>query len=334
MTSRDLVGRTLDFRSPARVPRQAWVLPWAEDNYPVEVERLRSRFPDDIVASPGLYRRQLPVVGAPHGTGTYIDEWGCRFDNVRGATIGLAREPLIADWGELERFRTPDCTLDVDRDAVAAFCRSSGKFVLAGTLVRPFERYCFLRTTGQALSDVLLQPPGFHELLGRIHAHYLREVEAWAATEVDAIYLMDDWGGQDRMLVAPALWRKHFKPLYRDYCEVAAHAGKRVFMHSDGHIADIVGDLIEIGVEALNSQVKCMGVGELGRAFRGRITFWGEIDQEELLPRSSLEDVRRAVAEMREHLYAEGGVIAQCVFGPGAAPENVLEVFRSWQAQA
>jgi hypothetical protein len=34
---------------------------------------------------------------------------------------------------------------------------------------------------------------------------------------------------------------------------------------------------------------------------------------------------------MRERLFANGGVIAQCEFGPGADPENVLEVFRTWR---
>jgi hypothetical protein len=75
-----------------------------------------------------------------------------------------------------------------------------------------------------------------------------------------------------------------------------------------------------------------MGVTELGRRFRGQMTFWGEIDRQELLPHGSLDDVRQAVAEMRQSLHADGGVIAQCEFGPGANPDNVLEVFRAWQA--
>jgi hypothetical protein len=119
--------------------------------------------------------------------------------------------------------------------------------------------------------------------------------------------------------------------LYREYNEVARHYGKYVFMHSDGYIADVIADLIEIGVTALNSQIKCMGAVELGRRFRGRITFWGEMDRQELLAFGSAEEVRRAVGEARASLYANGGVIAQCEFGLGAKPENVLEVFRAWR---
>jgi hypothetical protein len=331
MTSRDLVRRTLEFAGPPSVPRQAWVLPWAEDHYPDAVARLRADFPDDIVAAPGLYRRPLPVTGSRYEKGLYVDEWGCRFDNVHGGVIGIVREPLIHDWNDLDSFETPACTLDVDREAINAFRASTDRFVLAGTLVRPFERLCFLRTMAQALADLVLRPPGFAALLHRLHEHYLAEVDAWSQTDVDGIVIMDDWGAQDRLMVAPNAWRELFKPLYRDYCDIARRAGKFVFMHSDGSIIDIVDDLIEVGVQALNSQVKCMGVPELGRRFRGRLTFWGEIDRQEVLAFGSTEDVARAVCEARNHLYADGGVIAQCEFGPGAKPENVIEVFRAWQ---
>ncbi len=288
-----------------------------------------AEFPDDLVAAPGLYRQPLPVIGERYTKGHYIDEWGCRFENIHGGVIGIVREPLIRKWADLEWFHTPDCSLAVDREAVNRFCAGTEQFVLAGTLVRPFERLCFLRTMEQALMDLLTRPPGFLELLRRLHHHYRAEVEAWAATDVDGIVIMDDWGTQDRMMVSPKTWRELFKPIYREYCDIAHAAGKFVFMHSDGCILDILPDLIEVGVHAINSQVWCMGAAALSR-FRGQVTFWGEIDRQVVLAFGSLEDVRRAVGEVREHLYADGGVIAQCEFGPGARPENVLEVFRTW----
>ena len=331
MRSRELVRRTLEFDSPPAVPRQVWILPWAEERYPETVATLRAEYPDDVVSAPAVYRSQVPSVGDRYRKGVYIDEWGCRFENVHGGVIGVVKEPLIRDWQDLENFAVPDAVLGVDVEAVDAFCRRTEQFVLAGTLVRPFERLCFLRTYDQALVDLAQQPPGLFDLLRRIHDLYLREVEVWARTRVDAISLMDDWGTQRGMMVAPDLWRRIFKPLYREYVQVARRYGKSVFMHSDGYIIDIVPDLIEIGVNALNSQVACMGAAELGRRFAGRITFWGEIDRQDLLSRGSTDRIRRAVHEMRNALFANGGVIAQCEFGPGARPENVLEVFRTWQ---
>jgi uroporphyrinogen-III decarboxylase len=182
----------------------------------------------------------------------------------------------------------------------------------------------------QALIDLTERPPGLFDLLGRIHRHYTGEVEAWARTEVDGIALMDDWGVQDRMMVSPEIFRELFKPMYREYAEIAAEHGKFVFLHSDGYITDIIPDLIEIGVDALNSQIFCMGVKDLGEKFRGRMTFWGEIDRQQILARCEPDRVRAAVEEVFTALYADGGVIAQCEFGPGAKPENVVAVFETW----
>lgn len=331
MTSRELVRRTLHFQRPERTPRHVWVVPWAEEHSPEHLARLRREFPDDIVTVPPLYRAPLPVVGDRYAKGDYVDEWGCRFRNVHGGVIGITHEPLIADWSQLEDFRAPEAPLAVDADAVRAFCRGTEQFTLAGTLIRPFERLQFIRTMEQAMLDLADDPPELAELLRRIHEHYLREVEAWARTDVDAIVIMDDWGGQRAMLVSPRTFRRHFRRMYEEYAAIARRYGKYVFMHSDGHILDIIDDLIALGVDALNSQVAVMGVEELGRRFAGRLTFWGEIDRQILLSRGTKEEVARAVRDIRAHLYADGGVIAECEFGPGSRPENVVHVFETWR---
>jgi len=331
MTSRELVSRTVDFDKPARIPRQTWVLPWAEDHHPEWVARLRTEFPDDVEAAPQVYRAPIAVTGSRYAKGRYVDEWGCRFDNIHGGVIGTVLEPLISDWAQLDEFRTPDEVLAIDTDVINSFCRTTDRFVLAGTLVRPFERLGFIRTMQQAMIDLVDQPPEFIELLRRIHEHYVREVEAWARTDVDAIMIMDDWGAQAGMLVHPRMFRQLFLPMYTDYVAIARRYGKYVFMHSDGNILGILEDLIGVGIQAINSQVRCMGVAELGRRFRGRITFWGEFDRQELLAFGTTAQTAAAVREFREHLYADGGVIAQCEFGLGAIPENVMQVFRTFQ---
>jgi hypothetical protein len=143
---------------------------------------------------------------------------------------------------------------------------------------------------------------------------------------------MDDWGAQRGMLVSPRIFRRHFRPMYEEYVAIARRYGKFVFMHSDGNILEIMDDLISIGIDALNSQVACMGIAELGRRFAGRLTFWGEIDRQILLAHGTLAQVESEVRHVREHLYAGGGVIAQCEFGPGAIPDNVLRVFETWES--
>jgi uroporphyrinogen-III decarboxylase len=101
-------------------------------------------------------------------------------------------------------------------------------------------------------------------------------------------------------------------------------------MHSDGHITEVIPDLIEVGIDALNAQIFCMGVEDLGKRFKGKITFWGEIDRQHLLVRGTEAEIEAAVRSVWRHLYAPGGVIAQCEFGLEACPENIRAVFAAW----
>jgi len=334
MTPKALVRRTLEFRSPARVPRDMWVLPWAEIHHPEALAALRRDFPNDIATAPGFRRRESSVRGEKHGGGTYTDEWGCTFVAIEPGYSGEVKEPLVADWADLDRVRLPEARLTVDTEKINAWCAGQETFVKADCCPRPFERLQFLRGSENVYLDLGEERSELFDLLGRIHEFYLKELDLWVRTDVDAVMFMDDWGAQDALLISPEQWRRIFRPLYRDYIDLAHRHGKFCFMHSDGYILDLLPDLIELGLDALNAQIFCMGVETLGERFAGRLTFWGEIDRQHLLPYGSSEDIVRAVRTVRECLYREGGVIAQCEFGPGARPENVRLVFETWDAFA
>jgi hypothetical protein len=76
MTSRELVRRTVEFDKPARIPRQTWILPWAEEHHPDAVARLRLEFPDDVQAAPQVYHTPPRLTGTRYAKGRYVDEWG------------------------------------------------------------------------------------------------------------------------------------------------------------------------------------------------------------------------------------------------------------------
>jgi hypothetical protein len=334
MTPRRLVVDTLEFRSPRRAPRHLWLLPWAELTWPAELAEIRRRFPDDIVTSPAFLREPLRTVGAEYEPGLYVDEWGCRFENRQAGIIGQVKDPVLRDWADVESLRVPRERLTVDTEAVDAFCAGRDEFVLAKTWSRPFELIQFLRGPEILYMDLAERPAGLDRLIAKVHSFYMEEMEIWAGTDVDALVFADDWGGQHGPLIAPALWRELFKPLYRDYVELAHRHGQYAFMHSDGHIAAILPDLVEIGLDALNAQLFTMDVEAIGREFAGRLTFWGEVDRQRLLPYGTPAEVRAAVARVRRAVWREGGAIAQCEFGIGARPENVAAVFAAWDEAA
>jgi hypothetical protein len=335
MTSRELVKRTLTFDHPERVPRQLWALPCATDSYPEIIKEINTRWPGDFARAPSIYNTSTRISGDPHRKGTYVDEWGCIFTNVHDGIIGEVREPLLKDIEEWSSILPPNETLDFDkqkaRDTVNRAYEESDKFIMAACCPRPWERMQFIRGTEEAMVDVMMPDDGARDLIRVIHEFYMKELEFWVTTDVDAIMFMDDWGSQLNLIIPPSIWKDLFKPLYKDYCDIAKAHGKHTFMHSDGNITTIYPDLIEVGVDAINSQIFCMNIEELATIAKGKITFWGEIDRQHAMSNPDPQVARNAVQQVVKHLYdPAGGVIAQFEFGPGANPDAVLAIYDEW----
>jgi len=327
VSSRELVKQAIEFENPARLPRQMWLLPWASERYPDEVAAIERDFPPDIVTIPIFCSEPVPGQGNAHTVGTFVDAWGCEFENLQDGIIGEVKRPQIEDWSDTEHVRFPRERLSIDNSQISAYCQGTDQYVIAGTCPRPFERLQFLRGTENLYLDLGRPSPIFRDFVQKLHDFYVEELNLWANTDVDSLMFMDDWGAQQALLVSPELWRELFKPLYAEYIDIAHKHGKHAFMHSDGYITDIIPDLIEIGLDVLNSQVFCMDVEELGERFGGELCFWGEMDRQRLLPRAKTSEIATETLRLIKSFHRSGGFIAQCEFGPGARPENVREFF-------
>jgi uroporphyrinogen decarboxylase len=96
-----------------------------------------------------------------------------------------------------------------------------------------------------------------------------------------------------------------------------------VFMHCDGNVANIVEELIDIGVDILNPvQPECNDLDALAKRFRGRISFWGGIGTQSLMPFGTPRDVAAEVDRIKGILGSDGGLLA--------APTHILEPDVPW----
>jgi uroporphyrinogen decarboxylase len=160
-------------------------------------------------------------------------------------------------------------------------------------------------------------------LLERLIDYTITLVHEWADLNVDAIYISDDWGLQDRLMISPELWRDLFKPCYRRVI-VEAHKRKlKVFMHSCGNIMEIIPDLIEIGLDVLNPiQPGALDHGQIAKEFGGKITFFGGIDVQSL-PAKSTEEVEREIERLVETFGGYNGGLIFCTAN-SVVPETPL----------
>ena len=332
MNSRERVLRALEFRHPDRAPRELWALPGISMYRQAEMDALLAHYPSDFTGPEVSYGVGYRTHGTEAVVGTYVDAWGCGWTVAEPGVVGEVKNPPLADWSALAQYRPPEEILnEADFSQVEASCAASDRFVKAGTTIRPFERMQFLRGTENLMMDLAWGTQEVYRLRDMLHEFWLRELDLWCATAVDGISFMDDWGAQRALLISPRLWREFYKPLYAEYCRRIHAAGKKVFFHSDGYIMAIYPDLIEIGMDAVNSQLFCMDIEELGRLYRGKITFWGEIDRQGILPFGTVDDVRAAVRRVRAALDdGRGGVIAECEWGIGVKAENIAAVYETW----
>ncbi len=327
MTRRERVIAALQGRPPDRIPRAYTAVPGFHHEHPGALERIEQRFPQDV--APCGWR---PPEGATHGdpfdVGTYVDEWGCVFENVHRGVVGQVKHPIIQSYTDLDTYRPPTHLIGQGMEDVDRTCEATDGFTLTPFPLQPFERMQFLRGTEPLFYDLIEQPAGLFKLRDMVHETNLAQLEVWCRSAIDCVFIADDWGTQFSLLISPDLWRALFKPLYADYITRTKQAGKFAYMHSDGFITDILDDLIELGLDAVNAQVTCMDMAELGRRFGGRVTFWGQMDRQHMLCFGTVEDARQAVHDFRNHLTGSGGgnIVAQMHIEPSARPENIEAV--------
>lgn len=335
MDSRERVTRTIRFENPDRVPRDCWALPAVRLFELDKYEKLIEKYPMDIQPSqltPGI---NDAVVKATKYGGTYVDDWGCVWHVGEPGVVGEVKHAQIDDWSKLDSFTPPMHLLkNCDHSYVNKLCAKSSKFVLSDITARPFERIQFLRGTENVFMDLAYGTKEIRKLIEIVHEFYLKDVESWCKSDVDGIFFMDDWGTNRKLLIPPSIWREIFKPLYKQYCDQIHSAGKFAMFHSDGNISEIYADLIEVGIDALNSQLFCMDIEYLAAKFKGEITFWGEMDRQRSLPFGTPEDIRQDVLRIRKLLDdGTGGLIAQCEWGKNNPEKNIHAVYETWQTE-
>ena len=326
-TSRERVMRTLRFEGVDRPARDIWVLPAAYLGRQEELQAIFDQYPSDF--GPSGYR-DPENDSRMYVPGQWTDPWGSGWVNIQAGMIGEVKHPAIDDWDKLAHWKPPYELLGKGFEEVNRTCAESDRFIHLGT-PRPFERLQFVRGPDSVYMDLAWGVREVFVLLDMIHDYYMKHLEYVARTDVDAVFFMDDWGSQRALLISPDMWVEYFKPLYKDYCDLAHAHGKFVFMHSDGFVMDIYEHLIEIGVEAINSQLFVMPIEEIGRRFKGRITFWGELDRRHTLALGTPEDVREAVDRVRRALWDDrGGVIGEAEFNKDHPLENIRAFFEAW----
>ncbi len=197
----------------------------------------------------------------------------------------------------------------------------------------------YLCSMDQFLADLLINSRKTLALLDKLVETHLANLEKILPVidgTVDIIQMGDDLGTQNALQVSPRLYREVFKPRQKLIFDAVRRRSRlRLFLHSCGAIADILPDLIEIGVEIINpvqTSARGMDPARLKKEFGKDLTFWGGgCDTQRVLPLQSAAEIRDHVRERIDILAPGGGFVFTQVHNimPHVPPPNIEAMVRA-----
>jgi uroporphyrinogen decarboxylase len=287
--------RALAYEPVDRIPTQiGYTRAMAEKlatHFGVALADLPARLDNHMIRLDIAYPARLSADGR-----TRFDWWGVGFDTQEEGYFPSVCP--LAETGDLDRFAWPDphdphlldeAARTVEEDHGEHFMTPNFGFAL-------FERAWLLRGFETFLADLVLDPGFTADLLDRIAAIQQVLVQRFIALGVDGAYFGDDYGAQKNMLFSPNIWRALIKPRLANLFAPFRAAGLPVLMHSDGQIATILPDLVEIGLTTLNPvQPEVIDHGWLHNTFDRKLSFYGGVSTQTVLPHGSPDEVSEAV---------------------------------------
>jgi uroporphyrinogen decarboxylase len=156
---------------------------------------------------------------------------------------------------------------------------------------------------------------------------------------LDGIMFSDDWGYQQGVLLGPDRWRKMLKPRLARLYDRVHEDGKFVLSHCCGSIADIMPDVIEIGLDVLESvqpEARGMNPYELKRRYGDAITFWGGLGSQSTIPFGTPDEIKDEVSRLCHEMGWGGGYILAPAksLQPETPTENAAAVVEAFLQQA
>ena len=119
---------------------------------------------------------------------------------------------------------------------------------------------------------------------------------------VDAIWAGDDFGSQTDLLFSPQMFNNLLKPHYTRMNKAFKDANPDIIpiLHCDGAVSKLLDNIREVGYEVFNPVqpgVPGHGPKDLKDAYSEKFVFWGAIDQQDLLPKGSDEELEADIIE-------------------------------------
>lgn len=368
MTPRERVTAALNHREPDRIPIDLGAtmcssLTLKANNSlksylgkPLTEELITNPLTDSVALTEDLLQlfgidfRTVRMKG-PEGIETEIDETGETITDEFGTVWKRAEYdyvPFIFSYGEaelsdLKNLPEPDPynpgrVRGIRQEAEKL--RNETEYAVVADFIcgGPFEQAQRIRGFEQFMVDMHTDPDFSRALLTKLTDNAIGLWDAMLSEVgeyVDVVCQGDDLGMQNGLQISPEMYRKFIKPCHKRLFDFmhSKTAGK-VWLHSCGSVYDIIPDLIDVGVEALNpiqTKAKNMELPLLKREFGNEITIWGGGIDIQILPFMKTEEIEKEVTKVMELMAPGGGYVFAASHNilPDTSGENIYTAYQT-----
>jgi uroporphyrinogen decarboxylase len=241
----------------------------------------------------------------------------------------------VQEAEEVQDFEFPDPLAEGRFDDAAMYIEKYKRdyFIIGDMELTMFDMMQQLVGLEKLLMDMAMESDYVPVLIQKTKNFAVAVGKRLVSLGVDGIWAGDDFGAQNGMLISPNMWRNYFKDCYRQvYSELkAVNPDVIIMQHCDGAVAPILGDWIEVGLEVFNPvqpNVPGHDPEDLKSQFGDRLSFWGAIDQQKLLPFGTPEQIDADVKAKIAVLGRDGGYMcAPAHIIQSDAPMENIEAF-------
>ncbi|MBM3213742.1 hypothetical protein FJZ36_02350 [Candidatus Poribacteria bacterium] len=310
--------KAMNYEYPEHIPIGVGLLPATWMRHRDKLDALVARHPI-IFGQQEVGKRNFDAVGGTYAEGSHIDRWGCVWENIEDGMEAYVKGHPLPTRESVQTMRAPDL---VDGSFPHGFM---------------YLRLQDLRGFEELMLDMAEDPPELRQLIDTVLDYNMRNLEVRLKGQTYPLMSFgDDLGMQENLPMGPGLWRKYLKPCFAKIYGRCHEAGFAVYMHTDGHIWEIIPDLIECGVNVVNPQIRANGLDNLVEVCRGKVCVNLDLDRQ-LFPFCKPEDIDAHIREAVEKLGApEGGLWLSAECGPDVPIDTIeaicvaLEKYRDY----
>jgi hypothetical protein len=315
--------------------------PFVVSIMPATWMKYREALEEVVLSHPRIFptyrkgRRNFDTVPGPlYEMGRHTDCWGIVWQNIEPGLDSIPITHPLADWEAFDSYVPPDPDKDAQfgpRPAWDEVCRdlaeakARGELAVGHPLPHGFMYMLlyYLRGFENLMLDMATDEPRLQGLIALIEHYNVTAIQRYLDAGAECLSFGEDLGLQHGLPISPEMWRRYIKPSYERMFGRCRDADVPVYLHTDGHILEIVPDLIEVGVRLLNPQIRPNGLAGLQETAKGKVAIHLDLDRQ-LFPFASRSEIEDHIGEVYEGLHLpEGGLLIHAECEPDVSLENI-----------